>query len=104
MAAVCMLVGEVCAKARACLLVDGPGLQAAGLLLSCCWCLPAGGWSWVPGSLAGGLWGIPGIIPMHWSVGLGLCFLWAWPCLGAAVGSGVSLVLFCFVFFISCSF
>ena len=52
MAVVCMLMGEVCPEARACWLVGGPGLQAAGLVLSCSWCLPTGGWSWVPGSLA----------------------------------------------------
>lgn len=99
MAAVCMLVGEVCPEAKACLLVGGPGLQTAGLLLSCSWCPPTGGWSWIPGSLAGGLWGIPGLVPMHRSVGLGLCFLWAWPCLGTAVGSGMSLICFFLVHF-----
>ena len=33
MAVVCMLMGEVCPEARACWLVGGPGLQAAGLVL-----------------------------------------------------------------------
>ena len=100
MAVVCKLMGEVCPEARACWLVGGPGLQAAGLVLSCSWCLPTGGWSWVPESLAGGLWRIPGLVPMHWSVGLSLCFLWAWPCLGAAVGSGVSVFFFFFFFLV----
>ena len=52
------------------------------------WCLPTGGWSWVPESLAGGPWG-----SRVWCLHTGLwgrsrAFWWAGPCPGAAVGSG----------------